>query len=196
LQVAANPAAAGAASAGEPGARRNWDAALDLIADHWLLAVLAAAALAALGWLAPRAARAIAARYRQRREAYLRSETFAFDHLRQAARGRDAKAIYFALLEWLQRFEPVAPLHTVRSFTAAAQDPVLDHEIGAIERELFAPDRGAHGWSAHQLLHRVGIARRSLRPHGARAGKTPLPQQLNPVGGDTAPACRQRMPAR
>ena len=196
LQVAANPAAAGAASAGEPVARWNWDAVLDLIADHWLLAVLVLAALAALGWFTPRAARAISARYRQRREAYLRSETFAFDHLRRAARGRDAKTVYFALLEWLQRFEPVAPLHTVRAFTNAAQDPALDHEIGAIEQELFAPDRGARDWSPRQLLHRVGIARRGLRPHGARAGKTPLPQQLNPTGGDTAPAYRQRMPAR
>jgi hypothetical protein len=116
--------------------------------------------------------------------------------LRRAARGRDAKTVYFALLEWLQRFEPVAPLHTVRAFTNAAQDPALDHEIGAIEQELFAPDRGARDWSPRQLLHRVDIARRGLRPHGARAGKTPLPQQLNPTGGDTAPAYRQRMPAR
>ena len=196
LQVAANAAAAGGASVEEPGARWNWDAVLDLIEDHWLLAVLAAAALAALGWFTPRAARAISAWYRQRREAYLQSEAFSFNRLRRAARGRDARTVYFALLEWLQRFEPAAPLHTVRSFAAAAHDPALDHEIGAIEQELFAPDRGTRGWSAQQLLRTVSAARRSLLSHGARAASTPLPQQLNPVGGNGASAHGPRMPAR
>ena len=129
-KVAANPAAEGAAPAGEAGVRRNWGSLLDLVVDHWTLAVLALAALAALGWITPRVAQAMAAGYRHRREAYLRSETFAFRRLGQAVRRGDANAAYFAMLDWLQRFDPVAPLHTVQSLKSAAQDPELDRQIG------------------------------------------------------------------
>jgi len=195
LQVAANPAA-GAPPAGETGT--GWDLSdlSDLVADHWPLALLAAIALAALGWLAPHATRWIATRYRERRVAYLRSESFSFGQLRHAARSHDAKRVYFALLEWLQRFEPVAPSHTVQAFTTAARDPALDHEISAIERELFTADRGVGGWSAHQLLRAVGAARRRLRPDRARAARSGLPQHLNPVNDGASSAYRRRVPAR
>jgi hypothetical protein len=166
------------------------------VADHWLLALLAALALAALAWTAPRAARRITAYHRQRHESYLRSESFSFEQLRRAARGGDAKSVYFALLEWLQRFAPAAPSHSARSLTAAAQDPVLSHEIGAIEHELFAPGRSAGGWSAHQLMRSLGTARRNLRPRAAHVTQSGLPQHLNPVGEDAASARRRRIPAR
>jgi BatD DUF11 like domain len=196
LQVAANPAAAGATAVGDTGIRWDLNDLSDLIADHWPLILLAAIALAALDWSVPRAVRRIVARHRQRREAYRRSESFSFGQLRQAARSDDAKRVYFALLEWLQRFEPVAPSHTIQAFTTAARDPELDHEIRAIERELFTADHGAESWSAHQLLRSVGAARRRLRPEGARAARSGLPQQLNPVGDDVSSVRRQRMPAR
>ena len=48
LQVAANPAVQGVPSAGATGARWNWDAIIDFIADHWLTESLALAALIAI----------------------------------------------------------------------------------------------------------------------------------------------------
>ena len=196
LQVGANLAEAGASPSGDRRSRWNLNDLFDLAADHWLLGLLAAVAFAALAWLMPRAARWIAASYRQRREAHLRSESFSFEEFKHAARSHDAKRVYFALLEWLQRFEPVAPSHTVQAFTTAARDPALDQEISAIEQRLFAPDGSATGWSPHQLLRRVGAARRRLRPHRVHAATSGLPQQLNPVRDKASPARRQRTPAR
>ena len=196
MQVAATPVVAGAPSTRQSGSRWNLNDLFDLLADHWLLALLAAVALAALAWLIPRAARRIAAFYRQRREAYLRSESFSFEELKHAARSHDAKRVYFALLEWLRRFEPVAPSHTVQAFTTAAGDPALDHEINAMQQQLFAPEGSATIWSAHQLIRRVGAARRRLRPHRVRAAASGLPRQLNPIGDNASSVPRQRMPAR
>jgi hypothetical protein len=195
LQVAANPDAAGATPAGEAARRWDFGALSDLLADHWLLALLVAIPLAALAWSAPHAVRWIAISHRQRHEAYLQSESFSFGELRQAARSHDAKRAYFALLEWLQRFEPVAPSHTMKAFIAAARDPALDQEISTIERELFTADHDAIGWSASQLLRSVSAARRRLRPNDARAARSGLPQHLNPAG-DRSPGYRQRLPAR
>jgi hypothetical protein len=196
LQVAGSPVAAGATPAGESVADWSLDNLLDLVADHWLAALLAALGLAALGWWTPRAARWIAARYRIRHEDYLRSEAFSFGQLRQAARSHDASRVYFALLGWLQRFEPVAPSHTLQAFATAAHDSALDQQISAIERELFTPDRSATGWSAHELLHAVGAARQRLQPRDARAARSRLPQHLNPVDEKASSARRLRMPAR
>jgi hypothetical protein len=195
LQVAANPAASALPATGS-GTRWRLRDLLDLVADHWLLMLLAAVALAALGLITPHATRWILARHRERHDAYLRSESFSFEQLRRAARSRDAKSMYFALLEWLQRFEPVAPSHTVRSFTTAARDAALDHDISAIEHELFTSNRGAAVWSAHRLMRSISGARRRLQSHHARAARSDLPQHLNPVDDRTLSARRRRIPAR
>jgi hypothetical protein len=195
LQVGANPAVESAAAA-DSGAGWNWGRLLDLAADHWALAVLALAALAVLGWMTPRSARVMAAVYRHRREAYLRSESFAFTRLRRAARRGDAKAAYFALLDWLQRFEPVAPLHTVDSLKSAARDPALDVQIGAIQQKLFAPRRDAEAWSPHQWLRLLSATRRRLQRQAARSARTRSSQRLNPVDDHVASAHRRRVPAR
>ncbi|MCP1830962.1 hypothetical protein J2R76_007662 [Bradyrhizobium sp. USDA 4532] len=196
LHVEANPAAGAASSVDTSGPRRSWGALRDVVADHWLSIALVLLALAGLGWLMPRMVRAIAARLRRRREAYLRSEAFAFSELRRAARRGDAKAVYFALLDWLQRFEPVAPQHTVEAFKAVAHDAALDDEIGAVERELFAPSAGAVRWSPHRLLRHIGGARRSIRHETARAARHRAPGQLNPVDDRVLSLNRQRRPAR
>jgi oxygen tolerance protein BatD len=196
LQVGANPAAESEAVAGEADARWNWGRLLDLVADHWAFALLALAALALLGWITPRVARAMAAGYRHRREAYLRSESFAFSRLRRAARRGDAKAAYFALLDWLQRFEPVAPLHTVESLKAAARDPALDLQIGAIEQRLFAPHRDRDAWSPNHWLRLLSATRRRLQRQAARSERIRSSQHLNPVDDRAALPHRWRMPAR
>jgi hypothetical protein len=192
LHVAASSASASSAvSSG----RWSWNNIVDLIADHWLLGLIAVAVLALLGTLAPRLARTIARNHRQRREAWLQSEPYFFDRLRHAARRGDARTIYFALLDWLQRFEPAAPRHTVESFKATARDPALDLEIDALQAKLFAPHREAVDWSPRQLVRHVGAARRSLRVRAGQTARTALPQQLNP-GGDTVQVRAQRKPAR
>jgi len=197
FQVAANPTqpvSAGGAAA----SRRNWHAWLGFAADHWLLAIVALLALAGLAWIAPHAARAIAARHRQRREAYLRSEAWSFEQFRRTARRGDVRPAYFALLEWLRRFAPVAPEHSLAALKAAAHDGALDSEIGSIERQLFASNRSADHWSPAQLLQRVSTARRRLQRQAARTETTrPLPQRLNPVGGGSIERDqRHRPPAR
>ncbi|MCP1967572.1 BatD family protein [Bradyrhizobium elkanii] len=196
LHAEANPAAGDASSIGTSGARRSWGALRDVIADRWKSIALVLLALAGLGWLMPRTIRAIAARHRRHREAYLRSETFAFSELRRAARHGDAKAVYFALLDWLRRFEPVAPQHTLEAFRAVAHDAALDDEIGAVERELFAPSAGAARWSPHRLLRQVGGARRNLRRRARRHEHTRLLQNLNPVGLSSTTSFGRPKPAR
>jgi hypothetical protein len=100
------------------------------------------------------------------------------------------------MLDWLPHVGATTPDHTIEAFKAAARDPALDREIDAIATELFAAQRDAGHWSRHQLLHRVSVARRRLRPRAERAGKTRLPQQLNPVGPSGTTAYGGRKPAR
>ena len=195
MQVAANPAVQ-PAGASAPKARLNWATIVDLVADHWLFALLATLVVAGLIRVAPGAVRGIAAYRRRRRQTYLQSEAFAFSRLRHALRHRDAKAAYFALLDWLPHVGATTPDHTVEAFKVAAGDPVLDREIDAIEAELFASQRDAGRWSRRQLLHRVSAARRRLRPRAEHSGKRRLPQQLNPVGPSSVTAHGGRKPAR
>jgi hypothetical protein len=147
----------------------SWTGVMDFVLDHWLLAALAAIGLAGAAWVTPHIARIIAAHYSRRRQEYLQSEAWSFHQWRRIVRGGDAKAVYFALLRWLQRFEPLAPEYSLEALKAAAQDVALDREIAAIERQLFAPDRRMGSWSRTQLLRRVGAARRMLRKRAARA---------------------------
>jgi hypothetical protein len=80
---------------------------------------------------------------------------------------------------------------------AAARDPVLDREIDALQTTLFAPRRAAADWSPHQLVQRIGSARRTLQRHSTRSELIhALPRQLNPIGGGIAPSQRRRPPAR
>ena len=115
LQVAGIPGQQAPASGDTVNPRWNWDALFDFVADHWFLAVLAFVVIAVLAWTAPRAVRAIAGRQRRRREAYLESEVRSFAQFRSAVRSEHAAAAYFALLDWLQRFAPVAPEHSLES---------------------------------------------------------------------------------
>ncbi|MCP3476576.1 BatD family protein [Bradyrhizobium sp. CCGUVB1N3] len=174
----------------------TWSDIRELVADHWLIVLLAAVIAACLGLIAPRAIRRIAADHRRRHEAYRRSEMFAFNRLRRAIRHRDAGASYFALLEWLPHLNASPPSNTAGAFKVAARDPELDRQIGALESELFANRRDPAAWSPRQLLHRVVAARRSLRPRARHRDTTALPQHLNPVGTSNAAAYRSRKPAR
>jgi hypothetical protein len=116
--------------------------------------------------------------------------------LRHAVRRCDAKTTYFALLDWLQHFEAVAPDHTIEALTAAARDPALDQQIGAIENELFARQPDAERWSPRQLLRRVNSARRGLGGRSGGHGRSVLPEHLNPVGPPETSAFGWRKPAR
>ena len=197
LQVAGNPAARGTFAVNEDGARWSLNSFFDFVADHWPLALIVLAILVLLAWLAPRLARTIALRRQEHREAWLQSESYFFERLRHAARRGDARAAYFSLLNWLQRFEPAAPLHSVESLKAAAGDPSLNREIEALQAALFAPGRQATPWSPHRLLRRVGAARRSLRRASTRGERMhALPQWLNPMTGPGPSRLQGRAPAR
>jgi hypothetical protein len=196
LHVAADPTATGAATTSEAGAHMSWETLIDFVADHWRLVIPAVSIIAVVAWFAPRVGRTIATLLRRRRETYLQSEAYAFGLLRRAVHHRDASATYFLLLEWLQRFEPVAPHHSVEALKAAARDPALDRQLGAIEDELFAPQHIGEGYSRRLLLRRISAARRGLQRLAAHGGRTPLPEDLNPIGGEAAPAHLSRKPAR
>ena len=197
LAVAANPAEPTASEASGEGARRSVNVIVDLLAEHWLIALLALAAFVIGASFAPRAIRAIMARRERRQAAYLLSEEFSFQQFRHAARRGDARTIYFALLDWLQRFEPAAPDRTIHSLKAAANDAALESELGSIERQLFAPQPGAAHWSPRRLLRQVSMARRDLRRRAAASGETrQLRPQLNPTGGLVSPGRVRRLPAR
>lgn len=196
LQVAVNPDQPGAA-VGPGSSRSTLDILFNLVADHLPLTIIALAALAALTWVMPRAVRAMAERYRRLRRAYLQSEAWSFEQFRSAVRRRDAKAAYFALLDWLQRFEPLAPDHSLETLKEAARDATLDQELGAIERQLFAPERSPENWSGTELLRRVSAARRTLQRQASRIETTrSLPQRLNPISGRALPDGWRRLPAR
>jgi hypothetical protein len=195
FQVQANPAQS-ASAAGAMSSRLDWDAMIDFIADHWLVTTSALIAFAAMAWVAPRTVRAIAAKLRSRREAYLRSEAWSFGQFRRAARHGDAQTTYFALLDWLQRFSPVAPDHSLDALKTLARDDALDSEIGSIERKLFAPDASDGSCSPSRLHRQVSAARRKLQRQGALSETTrSLPRRLNPVGRIEADQ-RRRPPAR
>lgn len=196
LNVAANPAIDGAARIGPSRADWTWDAIVEAIAEHWPVALLGVVAIAGVAWFMPSAMRRAAAFHRRRRLAYLQSEAWAFRQLRAAARHRNASATYFRLLGWLQRFEPIAPAGSIEALTLAARDPVLEREIGALQHELFAPDRGNADWSRHTLIWHLSSARTALRRRSRRnAAIGGLPQELNPVSR-TQPASGHRRVAR
>jgi hypothetical protein len=169
-------------------------AVVDLVLDHWIAAILTLAALVAVCWTVPPAARAVAARHRERHGSYLRSERYAFDRLRRAARGGDAKASYFALLDWLQRLGPLATVDTLK---ADARDPLLGHEIASLETRLFAGRPVSPDWSPRRFIRHISAARRNLRRAAARRKADPaLPQHLNPIGNRVSPHGYWRRPAR
>src|SRR5262249_1070391 len=116
--------------------------------------------------------------------------------LRRAIRRRDATGSYVALLDWLPRIDAEVPAATVRDFKAAAGDPELDRQIGALESALFASERDPTRWSPRELLRHVTAARRNLHPHGGRRDKSGLPRHLNPDGTSHARSYASRRPAR
>ena len=196
LQVAANPAVVSSIG-GSAASRWNWRGIVELVANHWLLALIAVVVLALLAWLAPRLGRSIAVRHRQRRQAWLGSEAFFFDRLRHAARRGDARGAYFSLLDWLQRFEPASPRHSVEALKTAARDLTLTQEIDALEAHLFAASREASAYSLHRLVRCVSRARRTLHRQSAPAERPhALPQRLNPVGDPIPSRNHWRAPAR
>jgi hypothetical protein len=193
--VAANPGMQIATTKQRP--LWDWDGIIDFIWRHWLLATIAAVALGAVAWSAPRAIRTIRTSYQARRQARLQSEAWSFHEFRRAAGSRDAKAAYFALLNWLQRFTSVAPVGSVDALKAAARDPLLDRELDSIEQQLFARDTSTSRMSSGPLVRHIGAARRTLRREACRTQTMrPLPPQLNPIGDSTGTAHQQRLPAR
>jgi hypothetical protein len=183
LHVANDPALRTGGAVDTSPIRVDWRSVFDWILDHLLISAIALIALGALLWLAPLAVRAVWQSAAQRRSAYLNSEARWFAELRAAGHNRDPAKVYFALLNWLQRFEPLAPGGNLDALKQAAADPELDREIANIETALFAPQsRTAPNWSPRRLLKRVSLARRRLlRSAPAQPRQKILPDSLNPV---------------
>ncbi|MGF6306274.1 hypothetical protein ABIB82_000306 [Bradyrhizobium sp. i1.8.4] len=196
LKVAVNPAAGSPAPAVQSSKSWTWDGFVDILAEHWLAMLLTLVGIGALVWFAPGVLRRIADDHHRRRQAYLRSEAFAFGRLRRAGRQHDARAVYFALLDWLPHLDAAPPNNTLGAFKAIACDAALDQQLGALERELFGAPHTSDPWSPRQLLQGVTAARRSLHPHAARHRNTRLPQHLNPAAASNASAYVGRKPAR
>jgi hypothetical protein len=199
LKVAPNPALPQGGGQSAAGGGSGWRAWLEIVATHWPWVAAALSVLAGLAFLAPRALASLRAWHARRRAVWLQSEACAFDRLRQAARHGDAGRAYFALLEWLARFDPVAPAHTVESLRNAARDQSLDEQLTVIESRLFAAQaRGAVPDDApRRLLRRLTIVRRRLaRDAAGRRGTRPLAATLNPRGRHAMASGRYRPVAR
>ncbi|MDE5460334.1 BatD family protein [Bradyrhizobium sp. CSS354] len=196
LKVAVNPAALGTAPAGGSSRSWTWDGFVDFAAEHWPFALLAVLGIAALAWFGPGVVRRFADHHRRRRQANLQSEAFAFGRLRRAVRHRDARAAYFALLDWLPHLDAAPPDNTLGAFKAIARDPSLDLQLGVLEGELFGAQRDAGHWSPSQLWRGVAVARRSVRSRARVHTNTRLPQHLNPAAASSASAYVGRKPAR
>jgi hypothetical protein len=196
LKVAGDAIGGNAISAG--GSRRGLtrDGLVDFVAEHWLSALLVAFGIAVFTWFAPGLVRRAVHDRRRRRQAYLRSEAFAFSRFRRAVHHHYARTAYFALLDWLKHFNATPPRNTASAFKAVACDTDLDRELDALENELFADRRAPVRWSPRQLLRRVTVARRRLQPRARHRESMGLPQHLNPVGISTAPSYGSRKPAR
>jgi hypothetical protein len=108
-------------------------------------------ALGALPWLAPLAVRTVRQSAAQRRSAYLNSEACWFAQLKAAGHDRNPAKAYFVLLNWLQRFEPLAPRGDLDALKQAAADPELDREIATIQTALFAPQTGERPTGRHAV---------------------------------------------
>jgi len=183
IHVADNPALrSGAAPEGDVPDRR-WRDYIDVVRDNWLLVAFIVAILAFVAWFAPRAMRTIREYNARRQTAYLASEAWSFAQLRTASRGGDPAKVYFALLNWLRRFEPLNPDHDLGALKKAARDPELDREIASLETHLYAPaaERDA-SWAARKFLRSVTAARHRLQKSGSTRVRTKvLPGHLNPV---------------
>jgi len=162
----------------------SWKAAdyIDAIRDHWLLTITVLALLAVIAWFAPATIRSIGQHIVRRRTAYLASEAWSFAQVRAASRGGDPTKIYFALLDWLQRFEPLGPARNLATLKKAAGDPELDQELASLEARLFSSQAEDVAWTARKLLKRVKVVRiRLLNSAPAQAPRMALPDHLNPV---------------
>jgi hypothetical protein len=139
--------------------------------------------LVALAWIMPIAVRRMTAFLRRCRAAYRASEAWSFRQLCAATRRRKAEAVYFALLGWLRRFEPLKHACTTDALTSAANDAVLKRQIDALQSELFASGDESTGWSPRTLMRHVTSARRTLRRKSLGTDvATALPRQINPAG--------------
>jgi hypothetical protein len=182
---------------GAPGSRWSWDAVIGFIGGHWPLLLAGIAAVSALIWLSPRAVPAMVAWHRRQRDAYLASEPWSFACLLASARHRDPGRMYFALMNWLARFGPLAPSHTIAALRAAARNRGLDHHLDALERHLFAAEGGSQGWSAPKLLVAITATRwRLLRQASRIQAAPPLPRDINPVALSRSVARGARPAAR
>ena len=188
LQVAENPALA---APHQDVTRLSIRRLVVLLADHAWLALLIVFILSAVAWFAPVVISALRRRATQRREAYRRSEAFAFSQFRTAARRGDANKTYFALLDWIAHLGSTPSANGLHAFRIAANDPALDAEVASVERQLFGgPAAGEHRWTPRHLMSRVTAARKQLRREATSGRRThPLPT-LNPGEGHALPQRR------
>lgn len=187
-------AAAGGAQPGGLSAPRRL---LLFVLEHWLALVAGIAAAAVLIRAAPPILRNLERRWRQRRDAYRRSEAFAFRELSRAAGRGDPRETYRAFLVWRSRFGPAAPTRTVKALNGWAQDPVLAQEIAALEGRLFAAGTDAGAWSGVPLIKAIRAIRSKK---GAWHWNAPLahslPETINPESAEVARPLLSRPVAR
>lgn len=196
LHVIDNPLARRSPSEA-PSALRRFNTFVDFVSSHWSMLVLVGAVMIALAWFFLRIVHALTAQYRWRRDAWLASEARSFMLLLAAACRRSTGKVYCALLNWLARFNPIGPNHTIAAFKMAANDHDLDRQIDAIETSLFSPQEQPHDWSVRKLVAALCKARRRLLRQASRDDAArQLPPGLNPVAAASPMRHRRRPVAR
>lgn len=179
LHVVANPAVT--ASGSRTVDRNMLGDITGFLYRHWLPFSVLAVAAAVLVWNIPSMIRAFTDWQRRRHAAYLQSEAFYFSRVQDAAKNEDARGTYFSLLDWIDRFGPLAPDRSLRSLKRVAADRNISSMIETMEQNLF----GNSGVVAdtRPLIARLKPVRRRLLRHQQRIVRETgqLPKDINPV---------------
>lgn len=155
------------------------------VLEHWLGLVTGIIAAALVIWATPSVVRNLRRSVQRRREIYRQSEACAYRELSRLASQNDPRQTYRALLAWLSRFGPAAPTHTIKALNSWAKDPILAHEIAALERQLFATGSEAGAWSSASLMKAIRSVRSKGTPrHWGGATTYALPEDINPEPSD------------
>lgn len=179
LHVVANSAVA---ISGSRTVNRNMlgDITQFLYRHWWLLGVLAISSVFVI-WNIPSMTRCFTDWQRRRHAAYLQSEAFSFARVQDAAKNEDARSTYFSLLDWIDRFEPLAPDRSLRKLKRVAKDQDISLMIETMERNLFG--NGGATTDTRRLVARLKPARRRLLRHQQCTVRKAeqLPKDINPV---------------
>ena len=141
----------------------------------WRTVLAWAAALAVILLALSRHRACLLSRWTAYQDRRRRSEGYAFSKVRKALRGGSPRAVYRALLVWLERVEPGLD---ARQFANRHGDPKLARQIEELSRSLYAEAEGAV--NLRELETSLAAARRRRARTDRRGRSFTLPSMNSP----------------